>query len=229
MIEVKLKPYLLEFQLKLKEAVIRNGLFGIEDFNELQESFDVILSSLNINDEYYIEIEEHKIDKFNLGSQAIALANAGESIDSISKTLSIISNCGVTPEELKYWFDNYSNLSYNKKQKSYGNIFNVQERMQTIYQELQDQLEVIRTTSKEDFFRGKTTREQVILDVLKDIRMLTKDAKEILKTVDEHQRLEEFKYLVIETIRSVDPTIATTIIKKLEQDKALFNALLPPK
>lgn len=229
MIEVKLKPYLLEFQTKLKEAVVRNGLFGTEDFNELQESFDIIISSLSINEEYYIEIEEHKIDKFNLGPQAIALANAGESLVSIAKTLSIISSCGVTPDELKYWFDNYSNLTYNKKQKSYGNIFNVQERMQMLYQDLQDQLDEIKLTSKEDFFRGKTTKEQVINDTLAHIRMLTKDAKEILKTVDEHQKLEEFKYLVIETIRSVDPIIATTIIKKLEQDKALFNALLPPK
>lgn len=229
MIEVQLKPYLLKFQNQLKTAVIKNSLFGVQDFEELQESFDLIVSSLQENEDYFIEIEQHKIDRFNLGPHAIALANAGESLHSISKTLGIISNCAVSPEELKDWFDNYSNLTYSRKQKNYGNIFNVQERMQQVYQELQDQLELIRSTDKEEFFRGKTTREQVILEVLNNLRVLTKDAKDILKTVDEHQRLEEFKSLVIETIRKVDPIIATSIIEKLTQDQTLFKALLPPK
>lgn len=229
MIEVQLKPYLLKFQTQLKNAVIKNSLFGVDDFEELQESFDLIVSSLQENEDYFIEIEQHKIDRFNLGSHAVALANAGESLPNISKTLGIISNCAISPEELKDWFDNYSNLTYNRKQKNYGNIFNVQERMQQVYEELQDQLELIRSTDKEEFFRGKTTREQVILEVLNNLRVLTKDAKDILKTVDEHQRLEEFKSLVIETIRRVEPSVATLIIEKLTQDQALFKALLPPK
>lgn len=229
MIEVQLKPYLLKFQNQLKTAVIKNSLFGVQDFEELQESFDLIVSSLQENEDYFIEIEQHKIDRFNLGPHAIALANAGQSLHNICKTLGIISNCAISPEELKDWFDNYSNLTYSRKQKNYGNIFNVQERMQQVYQELQDQLELIRSTDKEEFFRGKTTREQVILEVLNNLRVLTKDAKDILKTVDEHQRLEEFKSLVIETIRKVEPSIATAIIEKLTQDQTLFKALLPPK
>lgn len=228
MIEVQLKPYLLDFQLKFKDAILNHSLFGIQDFQDLQDNFEIIIASLSKSEEYYIEIEEHRIDKFGLGQHAVNFANSGSSLKDTATALSIISGQTISIEELKYWYENYSTIARAKKVKTYGNIFNIQERMQTIFEELQDHLEEIRVTNKEDFFKGKTTREQVIIDVLKDVRTLTKDAKEILKTVNQQQKLEEFKYLVIETIRTIDPGTAQIIIQKLEQDQALFNALLPP-
>jgi len=228
MIEVKLKPYLLDFQLKLKEAIVNTGVFGIKEFSDLEESFALIIGSLQENEDYYIKIEEHKIDRFGLSEHAVKFANSGVSLKDTAQSLSIISGQGITIDELKYWYDNYSNIMHTRKVKNYGNIFNVQERMQIIFEQLQDHLEEIRSTNKEEFFKGKTTREQVILEVLKDIRTLTRDAKEILKTVNQQQKLDEFKYLVIDTIRTIDPNTAQVIIQKLEQDKALFNALLPP-
>lgn len=227
--QVELKYYLEQFKNKFQETLITQELFGKEEFNELIDDFDFILEGLEGKGDYSIYLEDHKIDMFGMAENAVKLANAGMSKQEISLTLSTLSGTGITVEEVKDWFANYSTLSQVRKAKTYGNIFNVQERMQDIYVELLDHLEEVKNTSKEEFFRGKITREQVVLDIYKEIRTLTKDAKEIIKSINHYQKLKEFQYLVIETIRGVDPSIARVILQKLEQDKALFTALLPPE
>jgi hypothetical protein len=229
MIELNLKEYLTDFQQNIKDIFIKYELYGREDITDSLESLDVILSSLEENDNYFIPLNNNKIDKYGMAEQAVKLANKGMSLDNISLALSTYSGVGITIEELKDWYRHYSGIKHTRTVKSYGNIFNVQERMQEIYESLIDHLHLIENTPKEEFYKGKTTREQVTLEVLRDVRAITKDAKEILKTINHYQKLEEFKAIVIETIRNIDPMAAQTIIRKLEQDKALFNALLPPK
>jgi hypothetical protein len=228
-IELNLKNHLIDFKNNINDIFLKYELYGKEDVSDTLESLEIIVSSMEENDDYFLPLIEHKIDQYGLSETAVKLANSGMDIKTISLTVSAISGMGITEDELKEWYKNYSVLKHTRKTKVYGNLFNVQERMQEIYENLLDHLDLIKETPKEEFFKGKTTREQVTLEVLKDVRTITKDAKEILKTINHYQKLEEFKSLVIETIRSIDPTTARVIIEKLEQDKALFNALLPPK
>jgi hypothetical protein len=228
MIEVNLKHHVLDFSEKFKDLLFKYELYGKEDINNLLDDLNIITASLQENDDYFVPLIEHKIDQFGLAETAVKLANAGTGVEDISRTLSIISGVGVTKHEVEDWFKNYSAIKHTRTIKAYGNVFDVQERMQDIYETLLDHMALIEDTPKEEFFKAKTTREQVKLEVLRDIRAITKDAKEILKTINHYQRLEEFKSLVIQTIKSIDPTIANMIIEKLSQDKALFNALLPP-
>jgi hypothetical protein len=228
MIEVNLKHHVLDFSVKFKDILIKYELYGKEDVDDLLDNLNIITSSLQENDDYFIPLVEHKIDQFGLAETAVKLANAGTNLEDISRTLSIISGVGVAIHEVEDWFKNYSAIKHTRTVKAYGNIFDVQERMQDIYESLIEHMKLIDDTPKEEFFRAKTTREQVKLEVLRDVRAITKDAKEILKTINHYQRLEEFKSLVIQTIKTIDPTVATMIVEKLAQDKALFNALLPP-
>lgn len=229
MIELNLKNHIIDFKKEIVDIFLKYELYGKEDVDNAIHSLTIIVDSLEQNDDCYIALAEHKIDQCGMAANAINLANAGMKIEDISLTLSTISGIGISVEELKDWLQNYSTIKHTRNVKAYGNIFDVQERMQEIYGSLIDHLDVIKKTPKDEFFKGKTTREQVILEVLRDVRSITKDAKEILKTINHYQKLQEFRALVIETIRSIDPTTARIIIEKLEQDKALFNALLPPK
>jgi hypothetical protein len=228
MIEVNLKHHVLDFSEKFKDLLLKYELYGKEDINNLLDDLNIITANLQENDDYFVPLIEHKIDQFGLAETAVKLANAGTGVEDISRTLSIISGVGVAKHEVEDWFKNYSVIKHTRTIKAYGNVFDVQERMQDLYETLLDHMALIEDTPKEEFFKAKTTREQVKLEVLRDIRAITKDAKEILKTINHYQRLEEFKSLVIQTIKSIDPTIANMIIEKLSQDKALFNALLPP-
>lgn len=227
MIELNLKHHLVDFKKDFTDLLLKYELYGKEDISNLVDSLNIIVSSIE-QDDFYIPVIEHKIDKFGIAEAAINLANAGRNINDIALILSTTSGIAITSSELEDWYKNYSNIKHTRSAKAYGNIFNVQERMQQIYETLMDHLKLIENTPKEEFFKAKTTREQVTLEVLKDVRSITKDAKEILKTINHYQRFEEFKFLVIETIRSIDPATAQIITDKIQQDKALFNALLPP-
>jgi hypothetical protein len=229
MIEVELKNYLSEFKNKFKEALLKHELCGIQDFDNLLDSINVIVSSAEENEDLFIPIEEHKIDKFGMAECAVRLANSGMSMKQMAETISTISGAGLTEKELAAWFSNYSNLGYTRKTKAFGNIFNVNERMQQAYESLVILIEQIENTPKEEFFKGKTTQAQVLLAAMAEMRQLTKEAKDIIKSINHQQKLEEFKMLVLDTIRKIDPATGRLIIEKLEQDKALFNALLPPK
>lgn len=228
MIEVQLKNYLVEFKDKFKEALLKHELYGIEDFDLLLDSLNTIVSGVEENEDLFIPINEHKIDKFGMAEYAVRLANTGMPKRQLAETLSTISGQGITEKEVSEWFANYSNLKHTRKSKSFGNIFNVNERMQEAYERLIVLMETIEETAPEEFYKGKTTKAQVLLQASGEMRQLTKEAKDIIKSINHQQKLEEFKMLVLETIRKIDPATGRIIIEKLKQDKALFNALLPP-
>lgn len=228
MIEVQLRNYLIEFKDKFKEALLKHELYGIEDFDILLDSLVTIVSGVEENEDLFIPINEHKIDKFGMAEYAVRLSNTGMPRKQLAETLSTISGQGISEKELAEWFANYSNLKHTRKTESFGNIFNVNERMQEAYERLIILIDSIEGTNDEEFYKGKTTKAQVLLQASGEMRQLTKEAKDIIKSINHQQKLEEFKMLVLETIRKVDPATGRIIIEKLKQDKALFNALLPP-
>jgi len=228
MIEVQFKGYLNEFLDKLKETLLKHELYGIEDFDLLLDSLTTIVAGVEENEDLFIPIDEHKIDKFGMSESAVRLANSGMSRKEVAQTLSTISGQGISEKELAEWFANYSNLKHTRKTKSYGNIFNVNERIQEAYERLLIIIEDIESTPKAEFFKGKTTKAQVLLQAMAEMRQLSKEAKDIIKSINHQQKLEEFKMLVLDTIRKIDPATGRTIVEKLKQDKALFNVLLPP-
>lgn len=229
MIEIELKNYLQDFKDRFKEVLLKHELCGILDFDNLMDAINTIVASVEENEDLFIPINEHKVDKFGMAEYAIKLANSGMSMKQMADTLSTISGAGITQKELTEWFANYSNLKHTRKTKSFGNIFNVNERMQEAYERLLILIDEIEGTPKEEFFKGKTTKAQVLLAAMGEMRQLTKEAKDIIKSINHQQKLEEFKMLVLDTIRKIDPETGRLIIEKLEQDKALFNALLPPR
>lgn len=228
MINVEIKSFIQNFRDQYKNALLKHELYGIEEFDEMLDSLNTLCLGMEESDDFYIAVEEHKIDKFGLAEMAVRFANAGQNNKQIAETLSTASGVAINEKEMREWFKNYSNLKISKDKKVHGNIFNIQERMQEVYCELMDHLEAVKETEKEEFWKGKTTKQQTVLAIYQEVRHLTKDATDVIKSINHHQKLESFKMLVLETIRKIDPATAQIIIEKLEQDQALFNSILPP-
>jgi hypothetical protein len=228
MIDLEIKSFILDFRERFKQCLLKHELYGIEDFDLLLQSINLIADTMLEREDLFIPVQEHKLDKFGLSEMAVRFANVGKSHREIAETISTAGGVSITEKEVKEWFETYSNLKMVKKKKTYGNVFAIQERMQDIYSQLMEHLDGVKETENEEFWKGKTTKQQVILDIYKEVRYLTKDATDILKSINHQQQLEQFKMLVLETIRKIDPGTARIIIEKLEQDKALFNAILPP-
>lgn len=228
MINVEIKSFIENFKEQYKNALLKHEMYGIEEFDVLLNSLNTLCIAMNESEDFYIPLAEHKVDKFGLGEMAVRFANSGQSCREVAETISVASGVAITEAEMKEWFENYSNLRTAKTKKSHGNIFDIQERMQEVYGRLMDHIEEVEKANKQDFANAKTTKQQVILDIYKEIRHLSKDATDVIKSINHHQKLEQFKMLVIETIRKIDPATATIILQQLEKEKALFDAILPP-
>lgn len=228
MLQLNVKEFLIDFNQKFKTVLIKNKLFGTKDFEVLIDELNFILDHLENNESSLLSFKEHKMDKHGVSEYAVKLLNSGKSYDDIADILCTILNVQINEEEVKDWFANYSSLQLTRTRKKQSNLFDIQERMQEIYQRLNDHLILIEEEPQETYLKARTTKEQVMLEVYKEIRMLTKDAKSVIESLDNQRKIQEFAKLVIETIRNIEPGVARLIIEKLKQDKAMFNALLPP-
>lgn len=227
MIEVELKDYLKSLLSQLKTALLKHELYGIEDFDNILSTLTTITDSVEANPDIFIPVKEHVIDKYGLGEVLVKFVNNGYDYKVISEILTTQSGMTITSKDIKEWVENYSSLNYNKKPKGHGNLFDVQERMQDVYARLNDHLELVNTSDPGDFFKAKTTKQQVTLEIYKEIRMLTKDAANIMQAVSRQQQLQEFRKIILESIREVSPSTAQAIVRKLKQNKALASALMP--
>lgn len=228
MIEVELKSYVKTFIEDLKNALLKYELFGVEEFDQLLTSIQSLESSINVNKDIFINLLQSPIDKYNMGEYTIRYINNGYTYKQIAEILSLNAGIIITEKDVKTWRNTYSSLDrINTRARNTSNLFDIQDRMQDIYTQLYEHLEVIKETDKKEFLAARTTRQQVILDVLKEVRMLTKDAANILESISHQQQLNEFRKVILESIKEVSPSVAQSIIRKLKQNKALFSTLLP--
>lgn len=227
MIEVELKDYLINFTAQFKNALLKHELFGIEEFDNLLGTLNTLSESVEANPDVFIPINEHVIDKYGMGEVVIKFVNNGFNYKTISEIITVQSGVGIGQKEIKEWVENYSTLKYNKKPQGHGNLFDVQDRMQQIYTQLSDHINEVKSTSKEEFLRAKTTRQSELRETYKEIRMLTKDAANLMQAITSQQQLAEFRKVILESIKEVSPATAQAIIRKLRQNKAIASSLLP--
>lgn len=227
MIEVELKEYLSNFTGQFKEALLKHELYGIEEFDNLLSSIKTISDGIEANPDVFIPINEHIIDKYGLGEMVIKFINSGYNYKTLAEILTTQSGVSINQKNIKEWVENYSTLTYKKRPQGHGNLFDVQERMQDIYSRLLEHLQTVEKTSQNEFLQAKITKQQVTLDIYKEIRMLTKDAANIMQAISHQAQLQEFRKVILESIKEVSPATAQAIIRKLRQNKAIASALLP--
>ena len=227
MIEVELKQYLETHIEQYKNALLKHELYGIEEFDNLLVQLINLNNSLEISKKTFITLDEHVIDKYCLGEVVLKFVNNNFSYSSISEIISIQAGVIINVKQIKDWVENYSHLASLEKPQGHGNLFDIQERMQDIFSELQEHLHLVKQTDKEEFYKARITKQQVLLETYREIRALTKDAASIINSLSHQAQLQEFRKVIIESIKEVSPAVAQSVIRKLKQNKALYSALLP--
>lgn len=228
MVEVELKDLLVQFQGKLNECFLEHELHGIESVEDLKDNLEAMIAGLESRAAMTISLEEHPIDKFGLATLAAQLINANTTNKQVAEILTSNSNIAFTAKEVQQWKDNYSHLSYDKKKaEEKRNVFDIQNRLQDLYSMVYDHLQLIKDSQPEDFWKAKTSQQQVMLDAMKELRMISADAVKVINMVSHQERLSNFMQIVYETVNQIDPATANTILTKLKQNKALISALTP--
>lgn len=227
MIEVELKEYINVLDTQLKDALLKHELYGIQDFDSIVETLTMLKSALETTSDVYIPLQEHAIDKYGLGEMVIKFRNSNYSLKQIAEIITVQAGVIISEKDVKQWTDTYSTVNVSKRPVGHGNLFDIQERMQDVYGQLMDHLETVKQSEKAEFWQAKTTKQQVVLDIYKEIRMITKDASNIIQAISHQEQLQEFRKAVLESIKEISPSVQQAIIRKLKQNRTLYSSLLP--
>jgi hypothetical protein len=222
--------------LELKECVdsLKNSL---TKENQMREPFVSILEELygiteslqspaiaeNL-DNYALQISS-PVEKYGVGSKVITLAEEGKSSEEISISLAY-SGVTIDKKDISKWLKQYEGLSTSEKiESSRGSIFDTQYQLQEVFERLHSLMESVENKEDNHYYKGKTIKEQVILDVVKEIRQSVKDASQLASTVASMQSVENFQKIVVEEVSKVDPDVAQTIWRRLKEAKSFYNSM----
>ena len=168
------------------------------------------------------------IDNLGLGDRLIALRDAGNNPKQIASILGVQTGQFISGTDIELWLEKYSSLSLLQDPKgAIGSVFDTKIVMQSIFEQLHEHLQKVQKLKPQDLKNARTTKEQIELEVYKEIRALTKDAAAIIESISNMERYKEFQRLIIESIAEVSPEVKHEIMRRLRDQKALFTSLMP--
>lgn len=196
----------------------------LEEFMGIKEIFQTIATEETFNFKAL-----NIIDRLKLAQNVISLKNSDYDDKEISEILSTQTGQHILQADVSIWLENYSNITLSARpQVLRGSIFDTQSRMQDLHERLLILMEEVKKMTAEDFKYTKTTKPEVIKDIISEMRQLTKDASQVITAISNLNRLKEFQQMVLEAIATVSPQVQQAILRKLGEQKAIMGALLPP-
>jgi hypothetical protein len=152
----------------------------------------------------------------------VNMANSGFTHMDIAEECS--KECGVdfNIREVSDWLNNYVSLSSSKKSKVLrGSVFDSRNRLEELSLLLYSLLDTINEKDDSLFKYNKITKEEVYLQVIKEIRQLTKQATDLIEKIDDRSRIQEFQNTVIECLQREAPLVASKVIKSLREQQTI--------
>ncbi len=218
------------FEARLSKSIIESKLAGkpewvmlLEEISGIKDVFDAL------DDEEILTYKEASIiDKLKLGANVIALKNNNYTDIEVAEIVSTQTGQTILDSDISKWLESYSNLNGANPTAFRGSVFDTQSRMQNIMEDLYSHLEKVKMEDEDKFARAKTTRAQVELEVYKEIRQLTKDAAQIITAISNQNKMKQFQQIVVEAIATVSAPVANQITRKIREQKASYDTLLPP-
>lgn len=222
---------LYRFRENLSNAVLDCDMAGTAIFNNVLDELDCILEEykdpIEIDPTYLAN--SLLIDRLGLAFSVIRLHQDGFTESEISQVITNQVGQEITVAEVRKWLEsNNNNLDFANPRAVRGSIFDTQSRMQDLFEKLYDKLEEISEKSEERFKAGKLSKDEVELEYLKEVRQLTKDGAAIVAAVSTMTRVKEFQKIVVEAIGQVSPSAQQYILRKLNEQRHIMGALLPP-
>lgn len=223
----------VSFTEKLKSQLETNSFIGLEPWHSLlMEAYEIkellnnpLISQPLNNAELIKGKKQNPVDKYGMQSLVISLYEDGLTYQRISEYL---QGQGL-PIESKHvgdWIKEYSASEITTQvELRNGSVFDTQFQLQDLFDKIYALLQEIQAKDDKDYTSAKTTKEQVKLEVYKELRMSVKDAATLATAVANMQTIENFKKIVIEEVNKLDPGTAQRIWKKIREAKSIFNSL----
>jgi hypothetical protein len=203
-----------------------------------EEAYQLILADIDYLEDNLKEsnkldmpniIPTNVIDQAGLASYLIQFYQAGQTVASMANSLSTLAGMTITPEDIDKWLTTYketNSLYVKPNENKIGSIFDASSRYQDLYEKLSTLLDDISLVGSEAFKHKSTTKEQVLIELFKEMRQLTETADKFVSTQIRAQSMRTLIADIVNTIGAYNPIVARDLITIIKMKSSLWDALL---
>ena len=213
----------------LRDQLIMDGLITKPAYIALLEELDHLRESLQEDSKLTNPtLVTNVIDRNGLASYLIQFYQSGQSIDAIANALTTLNGETIKPQQMEDWLNTYkqTNSLYVKPDNKLGSVFDASARYQDLYEQLSTLLDDIKTTHADAYKNKNVTKEQILIDLFKEMRMLTAQADQFVSTQTRAQALRSLIADMVNAIASYNPIVGRDIINLIKVKSSLWDTLL---
>lgn len=220
---------LVEWRGRLRAYFLSKSLMGTPAATELLEDIDDLIKGLDVPAGGGITLDKvHVIDRLGCGLSVLSMYCDGTDTATISKVLGTQTGTEITPSEVQQWVDNYETSGVVRKNTMANHsIFDTKNRMEDLQLMLERLLADVEMADPSEFARAKTTRYEVQLAAIGQLRSTVKDARQVVEALHQMNTYHELARIIVEEIRTQSPAVAQRILQVLKKKGVLVKAVLP--
>jgi len=220
---------LIEWRARLKSFLLTKSLMGIPIVTTLLEDIDDIIKGLDVPQVGGITLKDvHPIDQLGCGLAVLSMYCEDLDVSSISKALETQTGVAITATEVQKWIDNYEASGVVRRSTVTNlSIFDTKNRMEDILLMLQRISSQVELADDSEFSRAKTTRYEVQLAAVGQIRSAVKDARQVVEALHQMNTYRELADIILQEIRLESPSLQQRVFKRLKEKGAVIKAILP--
>jgi hypothetical protein len=223
--------FIKKIQQDLRDQLTLDGRIGEEPYQLILNDLEYIKNKLVEDDRLNTPsiIPPNVIDQYGLASYLIQFYQAGQTIISISNSLSTLAGFAISIEDINTWLTTYketNSLYIKPNENKIGSIFDASSRYQDLYENLSILLDDIKLANDSNFKGKSTTKEQVLIELFREMRMLTTEADKFVSTQIRAQSMRTLIADIVNTIAAYNPIVARDLITIIKMKSSLWDSLL---
>lgn len=218
-----------EWEKDFKDLLLKEELLGKDEwtdlFSRVRSIHDLVRDEIEKVESLPTIKKQSLVDSLGLGPQVLEMMRSQVPIPTIANVLSAQVAITISSKDIEKWV-----IEYNKDNGGGSlrpSVFETSSRLEDIHELIFRHIEYVESLGEDDFKAAKTTKAQVMLEVYKELRMLYKDANQLMASIKQMNSIQEFQQSVLEVIKDVSLTDYHLIMKKLNEKKALMSAFTP--
>ena len=211
--------FIKKIQQDLRDQLTLDGRIGEEPYQLILNDLEYIRNKLVEDDKLNTPsiIPPNVIDQYGLASYLIQFYQAGQTIISISNSLSTLAGFAISIEDINTWLTTYketNSLYIKPNENKIGSIFDASSRYH------------IKLANDSNFKGKSTTKEQVLIELFREMRMLTTEADKFVSTQIRAQSMRTLIADIVNTIAAYNPIVARDLITIIKMKSSLWDSLL---
>jgi hypothetical protein len=214
---------------RLRSYFLSKSLMGTPVTTELLEDLDDIIKGLDIPTDGGLTVNRvHAIDRLGCGLSVLSMYCDGMDAPNISKVIQTQTGVDIQPAVVQQWVDNYEATGVVRRNSMANHsIFDTKNRMEDLQLMLERLLADVETADPTEFARAKTTRYEVQLAAIGQLRSTVKDARQVVEALHQMNTYHELARIIVEEIRLESPAVAQRILQVLKKKGVVVKAVLP--